>query len=100
MPKDKYQELFELITSIGEILEGDLHIIDTTEHHYCGGPKKFRIYHKEGYCFDVMKEIETEDEDTGETLTYYYDFYTEWDGFIELDVDQAIELISKHGNKL
>lgn len=78
--KTPEQKLFELVDSIGEMLEGDLHIIDNTESYPVEGEKVYRVYHKDGYCWDIRKTAETEDEETGEILKYNYDYLEEWEG--------------------
>lgn len=88
------KRLFKLVDSIGEILEGDLHIIDMTpEYNECEGEKEYRAYLKDGYCFDIKKEAKYDDE-TGKRKGWYYFFYSEWDGFEECTVKKAIEYIS------
>jgi hypothetical protein len=91
----KNKTLFCLIDSIGERLEGDFHIIDNTELVHCDGERTYRIYHKDGYCFDISKELESENEETGEE-NFYYGFFSEWPGFDDLKVEKAIELLKNH----
>lgn len=88
---DKYKLLFDTVKSIGETMEGAFHIIDNTEYGHYEEEKTFRVYHKEGYCFDVSVIVD-EDEQTGEYL-YSYTFYAEWEGFDKINVDKAIELL-------
>jgi hypothetical protein len=88
---NKQEQLFNLIEEKGEIMEGDIHIIDTTEH-IGEGEKTFRIYHKDGYCFDVSKYIKEENEETEEAISFDYSFYSEWEGFDKLTIDNAIKI--------
>lgn len=87
-----YKKLFDLVDYKGELLEGDLHILDSTDSFY-EGEKEYRVYHKDGYCFDVKKEIGEEDEETGDVIFWEYSLYSEWDGFKELTVEKAINLV-------
>lgn len=89
---NKQEQLFNLIEEIGEIIEGDIHIIDTSEQ-IGDDEKTFRVYHKDGYCFDVSKITEEEDEQTGIPIVFDYTFYSQWDGFNKLTIDKAIEII-------
>jgi hypothetical protein len=93
--QDIRQKLYERIESIGEGDYRDMHIIDTTEYMPDEGCKTFRIYHSDGYCFEVSKSIDTEDEETGAPLTFYYDIDTYFDGFKDISADQAFKLLSK-----
>jgi len=84
---DKDQELFNLVDQLGEICEGKLHIIDTSEYEV----SQYRVYHADGYCFDISREPMF-DEDS----VIVYCFYSQWDEFKELTVDKAIELINQY----
>ena len=97
MKTDDQKALFELVDSIGEILEGSLHIIETTEYPRCADEAKYRIYHKDGYCVDVMKEVETEDDDG--KVTYYYHYYAEWDGFKPVPTADLLIKLLKQSQK-
>lgn len=87
------KKLFDVIDEFGEILNGDLHIIDASDEYPCtAGDRKYRVYHKKGYCFDVEKEFIYDNED--ETKGHFeYTFLSEWDGFKKLTVQAAIVLI-------
>lgn len=87
------EKLFELISELGEMLEGDLHIIDMSdEYPITEGDKKFRVYHKQGFCFDLEK-IFVEDEMVEGKDGFEYSFYSEWDGFDPCTVEKAIEVL-------
>lgn len=88
----KEKILFDLVASMGETLDGTMHIIDMSDEHPVAEEQKFRVYHIDGFCFDVVKEVETED-DNG-NVTYYYDMYAEWDGFANLTIDSALKLVT------
>lgn len=97
METNTEQLIFEAVDKIGEILDGDLHIIDNTEAHPVEGEKSYRVYQKEGFCFDIKKVVEQENEKTGEIEKYDYQFYCEWDGgFFALNKERALELVTKH----
>ena len=99
--KAKEQILFDLVNSIGDYQDNGIHIIDTSE----GFPvfkndKKYRIYHSDGYCFDVecFRNYELgkgESHNDYDEDEFEYVFYAEWDGFKDIDINQAIELIKK-----
>ena len=104
MKHTKEQILFDLIHSIGERLDNSIHIIDNSPYPVFKEDKKYRIYHSDGYCFDIEcfrnyelgKEESHDDYDEEE---FEYVFYAEWDGFKDIDIDQAIELIKKASNE-
>lgn len=87
------QKLFELIHAKGETLEGNIHIIDTSGmRSQLPGEYEYRVYHADGYCFDIRRVLE----ETGllDTDEFDYSFYAEWDGFKDLTPKKAIELIN------
>lgn len=87
------EKLFELVEELGEILEGELHIIDMSdEYPEYEGEQKFRIYHKQGFCFDVER-VANYDTETDEFIEWDYNFYSEWDGFDPCTPEKSIEVI-------
>ena len=97
----KEEVLFDLIHSIGEYQDNGIHIIDRSEMYpVFKEDQKYRIYHSNGYCFDVeyyrnykLEEGESHyDYDENEVEYVFYDL---WDGFKRINIDQAIELIKK-----
>lgn len=94
--KESCEKLYELLESIGECDLPGMHIIDTGQNEMlCEGEGTFRIYHKDGYCFDVSKRVETDDEETGDALTFYYDLDTYFEGFKDITPKEAINLVTK-----
>lgn len=93
------KDLFQIVDKLGEMLNGYLHIIDTTDTYPVEGEKSYRIYHKQGICFDIKKEVEIEDED-GEVTKWGYDFYSEWGGFNnDKTIDEMYKLIKNETKK-
>lgn len=93
--KSKEQELYEMCENMckfQEMIDGEMHIIDMAPSPKEADEGKFRIYHKSGYCVDVIKEVEDENEKTGK-IRYYYDMTSEWQGFIQADAKTIIEAI-------
>lgn len=90
------QKIFDLVQEIGEILDGDLHVIDKTSYNMpIPDSWEFRVYHAGGFCFDVKKEAEYDD--GGDKITgYNYAYYAEWDGFGLLTEDAAYVLLFPH----
>lgn len=87
--------LFNLVKEVGEILTKKLHIIDTGD----GGQdfeQSYRVYHSDGYCFDVWKEDASIENDENE---YTYGFYSEWPGFTPLPIRDTILLMEAHFKK-
>lgn len=87
------KSLFQLVENIGHVLSGDLHVIDISERYpEEDGERSFRVYHEKGYCFDIEKSAVFNDK--GKFLKWDYIFFAEWEGFVELDVDDAIKIVS------
>lgn len=93
------KQLFYLVNSIGQSLDGDIHIIDTTtpcpEHEDC---KSYRVYHSAGYCFDVEKNVEDwSDTNPEQPSKWDYVFYAQFDGFYNdgFTVEKAYKLLQK-----
>lgn len=103
------EKLFDLISikcnkdpnwkSGSELLEGKLHILEkiSLNHHedYYEGEVDYRVYHADGYCFDVYKRACTED-DTDEFLYWDYNIFSDFDGFEEINIKKVIELIENN----
>lgn len=91
------RDLFDLVEGIGEILLGDLHIIDANLFDQWADEEDkqtFRVYHGDGYCIDVIKEAEYDEE--GNFVKYDYSFCEHWDEFKKIGTAaNAIELIKK-----
>lgn len=75
------EKIFNLIDKLGESMDGEIHVFENIDGLPCDNEKTYRVYHNKGYCFDVKKEVNTEDEKTGEPIDYYYSVYMEWEGF-------------------
>ena len=90
---DKEKHLFEMVAEKDETLEGDLHIINIgmATCTWDDDEVKYRIYHKDGYCFDISKKLYIPDDD--EEPVFCYVFNSEWDGFKSLNIDKAIKLL-------
>jgi len=89
------KELFELIESMGEQQTDLFHIIDISDSFVFEyeGEKIFRVYHKNGYCFEVGKLV-LEDDESGNVIDYTYSFSQTWDGFKnDLNIVTAANLL-------
>jgi len=94
------KKIFDLCDKIGEGVHDKLHIIDTSEGHGLEDEKKqFRVYHADGFCFDIsMEPVEI-----GEYECNYsaidnkeYQFMEGiYEGFKECSLQEAIFLIKK-----
>jgi len=89
------KKLFDLCENHNEGIYNKLHIIDNSR--FPEERKEYRIYHADGYCFDVSKEkIElAEDEICASCIGgYEYDFNEGiYEGFKEISVEEAIKLL-------
>lgn len=91
------KKLFDLCEKNNEGFYDKLHIIDNSQFPY--EKKEYRVYHANGYCFDVTKEkIElAEDESCVSCIGgYEYSFNEgEYEGFKEITVEEAIILLKQ-----
>ena len=86
--------LFAIVKEFGECISGDVHVIDDTEQYTDEGEQSWRVYHAEGYCFEIKKLAEYDDE-TGNFKRWDFQFYSDWDNFEKCDVHKAIQLMQK-----
>jgi hypothetical protein len=95
----KAKELYDLVAKKGELLKGKLHILDNSDDEDVNsiyGEGLYRVYHEDGYCFDVSKTIIDWDIREGKEVDNFdYFMYSEWDGFKNLTIEKAIELIKQ-----
>lgn len=92
-------KLYSAVAKIGEVIEGELHIIDNSNTFEPDGGGEFRVYHKAGYCFDVKREYICEPEEVDQYDDVYkdgfsYSVFDEWDGFKTMTVNRYIKLIT------
>ena len=96
------KELFHLLESldIDNLVGIDIHHTEDCQD------EEYRLYHKDGYCFDIRKIYVCEPEDVRDVQNgvdyleddgYTYEFFSLWDGFIKLSLKQAIELVKRDG---
>lgn len=77
------KQLFELLNNKGEGIFNKVHIIFDP----FVGIDRFRVYHSDGYCFDCERVDE---------LDYYeYVFFTGYEGFKPITIEEAIKLIKE-----
>lgn len=94
----KERQIFQLVEKLSELEEiPKIGIHDSSS----GEPfeTSFRIYHADGYCWDVEKEeYVCEPEDVEECIGVdedgcVYRFTESWDGFTETGIDKALEIL-------
>lgn len=83
--------IFNAVKRLGEICIDGLHIIDNTD--FRGDEESFRVYHKDGYCFDIEK-YPNYDVETEKFINWEYSFYSEYEGFNKCSIKKAFELIN------
>lgn len=94
--KDLYKELFLLVHSLDD---SNLSGTGIGKHDVsdCKDSILYKIYHKDGYCFECEKIMEYKNEKS-KVKTAYYEFYEEsYSGFKTLGIEKAIKLIKKEG---
>lgn len=94
------KKLYELVESIDQDnMEGLGFGIHESSFIECGFPENangYRVYHKDGYCFDITWERQW-DEEFNEIEPYYLYHEGVFDGFKSLTIEKAIEIIEKGG---
>lgn len=83
------KKLFYLVQNIGEGIFNKIHIIDNTEFE----THSFRIYHSDGYCWNILQEEQFDDIDN--PIDPYYEFSESWEGFKESGIEFAISEIEQ-----
>lgn len=86
--------LFDYVNNLGEVQNEYFQIIDISDSvDTIFGEKKFKVYHSNGYCFDVEKKnLGQEDKNTW--LGFDYIVYDDWDGFKKGSIQLYCKLLS------
>ena len=93
-----YRITQEILDNHGDMVDA-IHIIDSTGED---GAEQFRIYHGEGYCFDLKREVaDSSNRDNWDFSNlgndgYYYTFGEYFDDFTIIGIDKAIELLNHY----
>lgn len=91
----KAKEIFDLCEKLDEGIYNKLHIINISQ--FPNEKKEYRVYHADGYCFDVSKEKLELDEDEvcfSSINGFEYDFNEGiYEGFKEISDEEAIKLL-------
>lgn len=87
------KQLFDLVNQIGDIQSNGLHIIekDDRENIEC----EYRVYHNTGFCFDIAKKP-IFDNETNQIIDWEYSFFSDFEGFEEINETKAIELLKPY----
>jgi hypothetical protein len=88
----------EVIDTYGEMVD-HLHLIESEEF---GIEFRIKIYHADGYCFELEKQVHCEPEEIEDYCDIHalqpggctYHFSEPWDGFKTAGIDKAIEELS------
>lgn len=89
------KKLFDLCEKNDEEVYNKLHIIENSR--FPDEKKEYRVYHSDGYCFDVSKEkIELAEDEICDSCIggYEYSFNVgAYEGFKEIAVEETIKLL-------
>ena len=89
------RKLFDLIHNIGPHLGDTVHICEL-DNNEPENLHEYIVYHGDGYCFVSSKEAEYDDGDeSGNVTKYSYGFSQPYDGFTEIAIEKAIDIIKK-----
>ena len=88
------QILYNCVNHIGETQNEAYQIIETTEdpEYAFEDDRSYKVYHSEGFCFDVSKKT-VFDEETGDKIGIEYHVYDEWEGFERASIRYYIKLL-------
>lgn len=88
------KKLFDLCEKYGDGIHGKTHLI----YNSVGDTEEFRIYNADGYCMDVSKQaVELAEDEQNDSMIegFEYNFDSgSFEGFEEIECDEAIRLIS------
>lgn len=95
------KDLFNLIHSKGEGVFKKVHILINTREDDVDNENKirYRIYHADGFCFDVSREYcpkEDRDDFTGyDDEGNCYEFFASYEGFQDVDVGNCLRIMKR-----
>jgi len=81
----------EILDTHGDEVDG-MSIHEYTDAY---GNDNRKIYHNQGYCFELSKE-EASDIEACIEEGFVYTFSEPWDGFQEAGIDKAIEILNEY----
>ena len=94
--KSKERLLWDIVSEIldthGDMVDS-MHIIEYKDAY---DNENRKIYHSDGYCIELSKEEENENEVHGVEDGFVYTFSEPWDGFKEAGIDKAIEILNEY----
>lgn len=86
--------LFNQVSHIGETQTENFEIIDTSDSvDEIYGEKQYRVYHSDGFCFDISK-INRGTDDNGVHLGWDFIIFDEWDGFKKASIYYYCKILS------
>lgn len=83
------RRLFEAVEQVGEGIFSKIHIINNSA--FPDTKTEYRIYHADGYCWDISKENQYDEND--KEIEPFFDFSENWEGFKESGIEFAINEI-------
>ena len=92
------KKLYELIDTVDvDNIDGfGVHESSFIECRFPTESYGYRVYHKDGYCFDITWERQWDEEE--KEIEPHYEYHEGvFDGFKELSIEKAIEIIEKEG---
>lgn len=99
---NKEKQIWDLVAYLLEEYGSELNGISIHQHGDYDD-KFMKLYHHEGYCFELKKYYIELAEDEGcincveeDGKLYEYEFIEPWDGFKEAGIDKAIELLESY----
>ena len=97
MDKSIEQQVFELVDQIGEVLLGDIHIIEIERevNPFAHPPEEYkvtyRLYRANGNCIDMTKTAILDE--SRHITAYEYEVLQDWEGFKKADLQRICEYL-------
>lgn len=94
MSKEKliWDIVSEILDTHGDMVDS-IHIIEYRDAY---DNENRKIYHSDGYCFELSKEKADENEFFGVEDGFVYTLSEPWDGFKKAGIDKAVEILNEY----
>jgi hypothetical protein len=84
----------EILSTHGDMVDS-IHIIEYKDAY---DNENRKIYHSDGYCFELSKEEADVNGFCDVEDSFVYIFFEPWDGFKEAGIDKAIEILNEYAS--
>lgn len=93
----KAKKLFDMCYNANQGIHGKLHIVNISKSNIEDEEMKYRIYHADGYCFEIERiKIDLAEDEMCESMIGKHEYLygdNNYEGFKELTIEKAITLL-------